>query len=217
MVFLMIHVFQYCEVPSESVWWRKLKFFSSLDPWWCILYYSGTVSVMAVCWERPLVTSCTCYDSVLTFELLSKYWIRVAFIGAWLERPTRPLVSLTHSSGEEAVFPLCVWLHASVSVCSGVDALLDECLLCCPVMSLYKLSTTCMCICRIFVGMCVVFVSYTCPVHCDSCTPQQGRTYIQCHQQTWGQQGAPGPLQRLLSFPCSLVPRSTPLLWQVLT
>lgn len=141
----------------------------------------------------------------------------VAFIEGWLECPMRLWVSLTHSSREEAVFPLCVcvsvWLHAGVYVCCLTGRVLRR-----LVMSLYKLSTWLVCaFCRIFVGMCALFVSYTCPVHCDSCTPQQGWTYLQCHPQTWGQQGAPGPLQRLLSFPCSLVPRSTPLLWQVLT
>lgn len=59
---------------------KQFTMSSSSVPWWCILYCSLTVCGGCVLTkyfaERPLVTSCTCYDCVLTFGLLSKYWIR---------------------------------------------------------------------------------------------------------------------------------------------
>lgn len=176
--------------------------------------------------EGALVTSCTCYHCVLTFDLLSKYWNRSSI--------RRGLIGVSHKAlshlnpqlwGGGYIPPVCVCMCDCMQTFICVCVLWREhvtrwhwvfVLWLCNVL-VQAVYMTCMCICHIFVGICALFVSYTCPVHCDSCTPQQGWTYLQCHPQTWGQQGTPGPLQRLLSFPCSLVPRSTPLLWQVLT
>lgn len=169
--------------------------------------------------ERAFVTSRTCYDCYLTSNLPSKSGSEVAFIAAWLEFPTRPCVILTHSSGEEAVFFLCVCKCVCMRAVTRVTewmCWLNVCfvLLLCPCSicphELYVL-------CHIYVGVCALCVLHSVPFTVIPVPPQQGWTYLQCHPQTWGQQGAPGPLQRLLSFPCSLVPRSTPLLWQVLT
>lgn len=151
-------------------------------PLWCILYYSLTVCGGCVLTEyfaeRPLVTSYTCYDCVLTFDLLSQYWIRSSI--------HRGLIGVSHKAlshlnpqlwGGGCIPPVCVTAcrRLCVSVCCGVNVLLDECFVTWPCNVLVQaVYMTCMCICRIFVGMCALFVSYTCPVHCDSCTPQQG-------------------------------------------
>lgn len=86
---------------------------SSSGPGWCRLYYSLTVCGGCVLTkyfaERPLVTSCTCYDCVLTFDLLSKYWIRSSIHRGLIGVPHKALSHLNPQlGGEEAVFPLCV-------------------------------------------------------------------------------------------------------------
>lgn len=184
--------------------------------------------MVAVYWPNALQRESSCHFLYLLW-LCVNLWSPIRVLDqkwhSWrLDcSPMRPWVILTPSSREEAVFPLCisvrVWECGCMQACSEVtvNGWHWACVVwSCNVLVQAVLMSR-MCICRFFVGMFALFVSYTCPVHCDSCTPQQGWTYLQCHPQTWGQQGAPGPLQRRLSFPRSLVPRSTPLLWQVLT
>lgn len=115
--------------------------------------------------ERAFVTSCTCYDCYLTSNLPSKSGSEVAFIAAWLEFPTRPCVILTHSSGEEAVFFLCVcacvWVRAGSRACCRMNVL-DKCLFCASVMSLFYLSTWLVrALSHLRMLVCVLYVSYT--------------------------------------------------------
>lgn len=100
----------------------------------------------------------------------------VAFMETWLDHPMRLLAQLTQLWGKKPIFFCllgCVWVWVFMLPCNVLVQAVDM---------------TFMCICCIFVGMCAFFVcvSYTCPVHCDSCTQQQGWTYLQCHPQTWG-------------------------------
>lgn len=119
---------------------KQFTMSSSSVPWWCILYCSLTVCGGCVLTkyfaERPLVTSCTCYDCVLTFGLLSKYWIRSSIHRGLIGASHEVLSHLNPQLwGGGCIPPICV------CVCRGVHVLLDECSLCGPVMSFYKLST----------------------------------------------------------------------------
>ena len=102
------------------------------DGTYCIIAWQR---VVAVCWPTTLQRGpLSLLVLVMTvFKPLTSYLStrsEVAFTEAWLVFPTRPCVILTHSSGEEAVFPLCVFMCASA--CRRVVELLDEWFFCGP-------------------------------------------------------------------------------------
>lgn len=157
----------------------------------------------------------------------------VASIKAWLECSTRACVILTHSSREGRSLCASVYVIMCLCVCVCLCARMTAW----PAL-LWKRKSFWTGVCFLgwwglrnvpvcvstrpvcaFVASLLVCVLYLCPTLVPFTVipvpPQQGWTYLQCHPQTCGQQGAPGLLQRLLSFLCSLVPRSAPLLWQV--
>lgn len=71
-----------------------------------------------LCAERSLLSHLILVTSVC-YPLTSypSTGSEVAFIEGWLECPMRLWVSLTHSSREEAVFPLCVCVCVCVIAC----------------------------------------------------------------------------------------------------
>lgn len=133
----------------------QFTIFSSSGPLWYILCYSWTVCggyVLTKCFaEGPLVTSCTCYDCVLTFDLLSKYWIRSSIHSGLIGVSHKALSHLNPQLwGGGCIPPVCVCMcdcmQAFICVCvlcCGVNVLPDdtECSSCGSVMSLYMLST----------------------------------------------------------------------------
>lgn len=145
---------------------------SPLNAWQCLIYIGAHCiiagqCVAAVYWERLLVRSCICYDWGLTFDLLSKYWIRSCI--------HKGLIGVSHEAlshhnpqlkGGDCTPPGCVRVivcrRLCMSVCCGVDVWMCYwvSVTCVTIMSLYKLSTWLVCA---FVASMLVCVLYLCP------------------------------------------------------
>lgn len=77
--------------------------------------------------ERPLVTSCSSYDCVLTFDLLSKYWIRSSIHRGLIGVSQEALSHLNTQLWGGGCNPPCVHVWVCVSACRHLCVMQSQC------------------------------------------------------------------------------------------